>query len=381
MSPLRRELEERLLKAWGRVLPRLQDDPDELQRRLARRRQSLLTRPLRVHCIAVRACDRRITPYTFLFQPTYAADPRMEKELGRYPAHRVTLTADNFRELVQPLEMGWREHTVRQAAAKLGRHPNALLRAIRKGTLHCDRIFGLLGARWKVPLVWSDDTLDPCHGNLGATHDIEWGLSWTWLGDLVPKDFSQTLFREPVYRTGRFGRALFRGWRWICPGCKRRVAIVYFPLRTMTLGEFYGDEQRLVPDPEDALPRPPTAMACHRCHQIRNWSRLHHNSWNHYVAYCSGGLLYGGEVEKPPWWKGQRKRRYARHGAARPVGVKVEAMLGRGLSYRQIAQELGRTIYAVQNHIRRIYPRWGVHNRREFIRRYQAGEKAPAEPA
>src|SRR5882672_4856268 len=51
-----------ILEAWEKLGPRIMGDPEELARRLARRRMGILTRPVRAWCLAVRASDTRITP-------------------------------------------------------------------------------------------------------------------------------------------------------------------------------------------------------------------------------------------------------------------------------------------------------------------------------
>src|SRR5687767_2771239 len=57
------EIDHALLDAWQKLKPWFERDPDELNRRLARRRSPTLMRPPREWCIAVRASDHRITPW------------------------------------------------------------------------------------------------------------------------------------------------------------------------------------------------------------------------------------------------------------------------------------------------------------------------------
>src|SRR5207248_2587086 len=47
-------------RAWGRVAAGVLNDPEELARRLARRRRAMLRRPPRAHCLALRASDLRL---------------------------------------------------------------------------------------------------------------------------------------------------------------------------------------------------------------------------------------------------------------------------------------------------------------------------------
>src|SRR5437870_2951592 len=56
-------IQQALAAAWRRVRPVLLADPDELRRRLVRRRSKLVESPPRAWCLAVRACDRRIQEY------------------------------------------------------------------------------------------------------------------------------------------------------------------------------------------------------------------------------------------------------------------------------------------------------------------------------
>src|SRR5437867_3468914 len=56
------DLDEAILNAWQKLRPRILSDPHELARRLSRRRNSLLSRPPRAWCLAIRASDHRITP-------------------------------------------------------------------------------------------------------------------------------------------------------------------------------------------------------------------------------------------------------------------------------------------------------------------------------
>jgi hypothetical protein len=55
------ELERNICEAWVALRGRILSDPDELRRRVARRRMKSLRRPPRAWCLALRASDRRIT--------------------------------------------------------------------------------------------------------------------------------------------------------------------------------------------------------------------------------------------------------------------------------------------------------------------------------
>jgi len=363
-----------------------------------------------VHCIALRACDRRIDEASAWIVPERAAHPLTARYRGRYPAHEVTILTDTFRRLVKRVEFRWHEFEAREAAFKLGRGTEAVIRAVRRGVMQVERIKGLGGKRWRVPLVWARQAIDPCHGILGVTPDAEWGAEWASLASKVQDGFQQTLAREPVYRNNGRGKEVFRGWRWICPGCDQRVAIVYYPTRALTIGEYMGDEGEMMARAQESVrdlafegtdPRLPPqgggdivvageivpagatnhswsgTLACHRCHRIRNWSPVQRNSWNHYIAHCTGGLMFGFEVSKPDWWSARRKRVFATHRVPVTVGLRVERLLADGLTYEQVAKKIGRKLATVQGHVKRIYPRWGVHKKRDFIQKYRALYPAP----
>jgi hypothetical protein len=62
---------------WERdIKPKLQADTDELNRRLARRRNGMMNRPPRAWCLAVRSADSRITLATARIEPEMSVYPR-----------------------------------------------------------------------------------------------------------------------------------------------------------------------------------------------------------------------------------------------------------------------------------------------------------------
>src|SRR5262245_14511014 len=99
-----------LLSAWQRLQPLIQRDPDELARRLARRRTGIMLRPPRAWCLAVRASDQRIHPGVAACVPEDAAypysaiDPALRKYAEFCPLrqHQVTLDAKLLRRLSRP---------------------------------------------------------------------------------------------------------------------------------------------------------------------------------------------------------------------------------------------------------------------------------------
>ena len=68
------DLERNISEAWLRLWPWIKRNPDELGRRLARRRMKSLTRPARPWCIAIRASDRRISAAHWVIWPEHAMD-------------------------------------------------------------------------------------------------------------------------------------------------------------------------------------------------------------------------------------------------------------------------------------------------------------------
>jgi hypothetical protein len=70
------DLVQLIYQAWDhKVRPLVEKNPDELARRLARRRSALMRRPPRAWCLVVRASDGRINPATAACVPEEAAYP------------------------------------------------------------------------------------------------------------------------------------------------------------------------------------------------------------------------------------------------------------------------------------------------------------------
>ena len=87
------ELERNICRAWVKLRGKILADPRELHRRLARRRSSLLTRPPRAWCIAIRASDRRITPIYWLITPEHALDLNEPRENAQLHDRATGVTA------------------------------------------------------------------------------------------------------------------------------------------------------------------------------------------------------------------------------------------------------------------------------------------------
>src|SRR5687768_16324033 len=115
-----KDLERALTDAWFKLKPTLLKDPQELARRLARRRTPLLQRPPRAWCLGLRANDTRITPTNACIVPEHAVDKDYPRHKGKLLAHDVRLEKLLLKLLGGPVELRlWRGHTAREAARKL----------------------------------------------------------------------------------------------------------------------------------------------------------------------------------------------------------------------------------------------------------------------
>src|SRR5437588_11731832 len=85
------ELERAIRDAWLKLRGKILSDPQELHRRLARRRLASLTRPPRAWCIAIRASDRRITAMHWVISPEHAMDLNHPEHPYEPIEHEVTI--------------------------------------------------------------------------------------------------------------------------------------------------------------------------------------------------------------------------------------------------------------------------------------------------
>src|SRR5207247_2475924 len=118
------EVDRAIRDAWLRLCGKILSDPDELQRRLARRRLKCLTRPPRAWCIAIRASDRRITPAHWVIFPEHAMDLNHEDHPYEPIEHEVTIQKHAIRRYCNPVRIS-REEAVDVAKA-LGVLPRAI---------------------------------------------------------------------------------------------------------------------------------------------------------------------------------------------------------------------------------------------------------------
>src|SRR2546421_2873940 len=195
---LGRELERGIREAWLRLRGKILSDPQELHRRLARRRSKSLTRPPRAWCIAIRASDRRITPAHWVISPEHAMD--LDHPLHPYEPieHEVTIQTHAIRRYCHPVSFS-REQAV-EVAQMLG--VSDVRHARRIGQFHVDYIPGLGGKRGHpVPLLSNGKKLlDPGHGNFFSPPHPIWGAHWEFLSHLFPDDFEQTITRKPFFK-------------------------------------------------------------------------------------------------------------------------------------------------------------------------------------
>jgi DNA-binding NarL/FixJ family response regulator len=223
---------------------------------------------------------------------------------------------------------------------------------------------------------------------------------WEWLAEMVPDKFEQTVLRRPDFRrmTGRMadrnGRhgdcstcptgeeykdeMRFMGWSWVCPGCRKTVKKIYYPLAPRTLFDYLGydpgrskscrtQSQKYQPYDVHDMPKPPGTFACAACHGVVTTSRAGGTAWNDVVSWLSRGMLYGHEVEKPQWYVAERK--VARHRKLGKPAVKREAVFNRlraGWPVEEIALKLLMSKGAVAKSIHRICRQERVRNRAEL---------------
>jgi DNA-binding CsgD family transcriptional regulator len=345
-----------LFEAFDRVWGRIQGDEDEVRARLARRRSAEMQRPPRAWCAAVRASDRRIEPYRIAIVPEYR-DGVVERE-------RVTLDAASLVRLCAPLEINEAGEMLAKVAEKLGVSVESLAYA-RKGGMFRER----RGLRYRgtVPILHRDGLIDPS-APLGRTADRLWGWAWKSAARRLPEDFAQEVERVPEYRVVR-GRRVGRGWRWVCPGCGKRVRVIFLPARSMNLAEYLGVKAEA--DELEAVAELPRTFACTRCHRVRYFSRVDRHGWNALIAHCTGGLLYGHEVKRPGYWKLEepRKRLYRRSAGRAPSKrrAQVREMLLAGKKIKEIGEGFGISVNTVWNYVRVIYREAGVKSRKGLM--------------
>src|SRR5436190_1791634 len=190
---LGRELERGIREAWLRLRGKILSDPDELRRRLARRRSKSLTRPPRAWCIAIRASDRRITPAHWVIFPEHALDLDHPEHPYQPIEHEVTIQKHAIRRYCNPVSFSAEDAA--DVAKILGVSPSALLYSRSRGLFDERYIQGLGGKRGKpVPLLSPHgQLLDPGFARFYARPHPAWGPDWEFFSRQFPADFEQTI--------------------------------------------------------------------------------------------------------------------------------------------------------------------------------------------
>src|SRR4051812_43593432 len=109
-----------ILEAWNKLGPKIIRNPDELARRLARRRLPILTRPVRAWCIALRASDRRITPAHWVISPEHAMDLNHPHHPYEPIEHEVIIRPHALRKYCRPVRTDSWGELVQNVAKQLG---------------------------------------------------------------------------------------------------------------------------------------------------------------------------------------------------------------------------------------------------------------------
>jgi DNA-binding NarL/FixJ family response regulator len=382
------DLDRQIIDIYCKLLPTLSQA--ELKSRLARRNTGILKNPPRPWCFAIRASDRRINNDTAILS-SYRAVDRDHPE-----AHSLTIDHALLKTLAQPAElypiMDWTD-----VAKRLGVHPESMRRSMKNGFFRVEHRKLLGGKRGHpVPVFLNYQTLDPTSGRLHQPPDPLWGGLWPWAADRLPKDFQQTVRRIPVYRPYR-GQLRFRGYRFACPTCEKRVRTLFYPLPPLNLPRYFNHDpatrlaksqnvglasasetsdapDTLEHESSSAFSVKSSAFACHTCHHIRYFSRMSgRDAWNHFITHVTAGLLYGHEVPRPKDFDSpeKRKRKY-RPNLLRPPSKRRQQVLDRllqGLTYDEIAQDLGVGYPTVHIHVKTIYKQNNVHSRQQLARR------------
>jgi DNA-binding CsgD family transcriptional regulator len=400
------DVDRAILKTWQQIGPKILADPEELAKRIARRRSATLTRPLRHWCIAIRASDRRITPAHWILTPEHAMDLNHPDHPYEPIEHTVTIRTHALDKFCRPvLTHPWGEQ-VADVAKWLGCSPSGLRNARNREFFRPERrIKGLGGKRGAiVPLISSQVPLDPGSGNCFQPPHPICGNLWQHLPDVLRSDFEQTVTRRSVFRRLKGPHLppdvpVYKdeiqhiGWRWVCPGCKKEVKTIYYPMEVRTLCYYLGFDPaakefkiwngktgRRILDADRTSPVLAT-FACGDCHRILSFSNTNQSGWNTLVSHLSAALLFGHEVQPPPSFKigHDRKRTRIRRLGARPP-TKRQAVLRRllnGWSNARIARDLGISIWALDNHIRILCRQEDVPDRHALAAKLGASVSPP----
>src|SRR5438045_117038 len=125
-----------VLEAWQKLGPKIMADPEELPRRLARRRMPIMTRPPRAWCLAIRASDRRITPAHWVISPEHAMDVDHPEHPYEPIEHEVIIQTHAIQRYCIPVSFSIAEAV--DVARMLGVSNAMLLYARRRGRFFVD---------------------------------------------------------------------------------------------------------------------------------------------------------------------------------------------------------------------------------------------------
>ena len=375
------DLDVALKEAADKFREKVRANPDELCKRLERRKTAMLSRPLRAWCLAVRAGDRRITPYRALVTPEYA--------VAEWQEHTVVLDARLLRWLCRPVRIPFPGLPAREVARMLGCAAPVVMAAATKGSLDVKRIKGLDGVKGWVPVVYAERYLDPSAGNLHRMADPLWGTSCRFLSDRVPEGVEQVVKRVP-YRHGRLME-----WMWLCPAFQKCVKLLFYPMPPVVSARILLPEEMADgPAPGGLRPQerdePPATFACRKCHRLVFFSRACRGAWNLFISRLTGGMLYGSEVSRPPDFPDPSQLKQSEpdvrnaHAAfvvrkfrktkqpPRPLterNKRVRDMLVENRTHLEMAAELRCSLLAIKRAIRRVLRFHAATTRQELARK------------
>src|SRR5687767_6174200 len=210
---------------------------------------------------------------------------------------------------------------------------------------------------------WSRETKDHEPHFLGDDPS-NWRKGPNDYGHRPPRFLTKRKSPPRVRPSTSSGSEHFNGHHWLCPACGKRCRTIFLPLPPVNL---LAREQPRLAQIVD-IPRRLDGFACVRCHRVRYFSRIDRNGWNGFIAYISGGLLYGHEVPRPTSIPRDRKRRYRpclnRAPSARRAQV-LERLL-KGMTYDEIAADLRVGYATVHGHVKLLYKQHAVHSAREL---------------
>jgi len=172
-----------LQSAWQKLLPRLQNDPTELKKRLARRHLALLSHPPRSWCLVLRSTDSRLD--------RYATD-----YVDKTHRHDIVLDFDAIHYLCRPIHIPRPGLPISELASLLGTTPAGLLAARVRNQFQTHYIPSRHGK--PTPLLYSPLPLDPSSRGF-RPYDPIWSETASHTPGRIPHDLHQILTRVPIY--------------------------------------------------------------------------------------------------------------------------------------------------------------------------------------